>query len=337
MTEVVGRARPGLSLGRIASLLATRRELSLVVIMVGMGLLVALQAPQFLSASNLTQVSVFASIVAIAAVGQAIVIITRNVDLSVEAMIGLVAFVVADLLRQQALGPMEAMLVGVGLGLVLGMVNGLIVVVLRVPAIVATLGTLSLYRGIDFLLAGGKQVTFTELPAGYSDPARWTIVGVPLFVLIAVMITGVAALAMRQTRMGRNAYAVGSNPDAARVLGIRAGVVIFVAFAVCGLLAGVAGVLWGIEFGTINATAASGMTLQIIAAVVVGGVNIFGGSGSVVGAGLGAVFLAFVANALILLRISQFWLEALFGVVILVAITLDSFILRSAQRRSGDR
>ncbi len=337
MTEVAQRAGPDVSAGRIASVLARNRELSLVLIMVVMGGMVALQAPQFLSASNLTQVSVFASIVAIAAIGQAIVIITRNVDLSVEAMIGLVAFVVADILRQQVLGPAEAMLVGIGLGLILGIINGFVVVALKVPAIVATLGTLSIYRGIAFLLAGGKQVTFTELPPGYSDPARDTILGIPLFVVIAAVILVIAALAMRQTRMGRHAYAVGSNPDAAKVLGIRAGMVVFIAFAACGLLAGVAGVLWGIEFGTIDATAATGLTLQIVAAVVVGGVNIFGGSGTVVGAALGAVFLSFVANALILLRFSQFWLQALFGVVILVAIAVDALIRERAARRATDR
>ena len=152
--------------------------------------------------------------------------------------------------------------------------------------------------------------------------------GVPLFVLIAVMITGFAALAMRQTRMGRNAYAVGSNPDAARVLGIRAGVVIFVAFAVCGLLAGVAGVLWGIEFGTINATAASGMTLQIIAAVVVGGVNIFGGSGTVIGALLGTILIDLLEQSLIRwLEISEFWRDAILGLLILFAVATDAVVL----------
>ena len=215
------------------------------------------------------------------------VVITRNVDLSVEAMIGLVAFVVANSLATHQLATPAAMAFGIGLGLVLGMINGVVVAVLKVPSIVATLGTLSIYRGFDFLLAGGKQVTLTNLPPGYTDAARATLLGIPVFLIIAVVIVTVASLVLRQTRFGRSVYAVGSNPEAAEILGIRRGLITFVVFSVCGLLAGLAGVMWGIEFGTINATAATGVTLQVVAAVVVGGVNIFGGSGTVLGAASG--------------------------------------------------
>lgn len=306
--------------------------------MIAMATFVAIQAPQFLSASNLSQVGSLASIIAIVAVGQAMVVITRNIDLSVEATIGLVAFVVAIILSNRLLPTPLAMAAGVGLGLVLGMINGLLVTVLKVPSIVATLGTLSIFRGVDFLIAGGKQVTLTELPPGYTDAARATVLGfIPLFVLIAVVIVTVSAVVLRQTRFGRSVYAVGSNPEAAEILGIRKGVVTFVVFSVCGLLAGVAGVLWGIQFGTINATAATGVTLQVVAAVVVGGVNIFGGSGTVVGAALGAYFLGFISNALILLRLSQFWLQALYGLVILVAVALDAALLRRFQRSTAGR
>ena len=303
--------------------------------MVVLGIIVVSQAPQFLSVSNLTQVTILASIIAIAAVGEALVIITRNVDLSVESIIGLVAFVVADLLSNQALAVPSAIAFGIGLGLVLGMVNGVVVAVLHVPSIVATLGTLSIYRGFVLFVAGGKQVTLTDLPAGYTDAARATIVGIPLFLLIAVVIVAVVAVIMRQTRFGRQVYAVGSNPEAAEILGIRAGLITFVVFSICGLLAGVAGILWGINFGTINATAATGVTLQVVAAVVVGGVSISGGSGTVVGAGLGALFLAFISNALILLRLSQFWLQAIYGAVILLAVTFDAILLRRVKRSSG--
>ena len=155
--------------------------------------------------------------------------------------------------------------------------------------------------------------------------------------MIAVAIVALSAVVLRQTRFGRSVYAVGSNPEAAEILGIRTGLVTFIVFSVCGLLSGIAGVLWGILFGTINATAATGVTLQVVAAVVVGGVNIFGGSGTVVGAALGALFLGFISNALILVRLSQFWLQALYGVVILVAVALDAFLLRRFQRSAAAR
>jgi rhamnose transport system permease protein len=320
---------------RLAALVARQRELSLVVVMLVLGAFVAAQAPQFVSGSNLTQVTVVASIIAVAAVGQAVVVITRNVDLSVEAVMGLTAFVVANVLKLELLPAPLAMLAGVLLGLLLGMVNGVIIVGFRVPAIVATLGTLSVFRGIDFLLAGGKQVTLGDLPAGYTDPARAMVGPVPLFVVIAVAIVALTALVMRLTVGGRRVYAVGSNLEAASILGVRSGRVVFAAFAFCGLMGGIAGVMWGINYGTINATAATGATLQVVAAVVVGGVNIAGGSGTVVGAGLGALFLAFISNALLLLRFSQFWLQAIYGAVILIAVALDTFLVRRMQRAAA--
>jgi rhamnose transport system permease protein len=317
--------------------IARQRELSLVLVMLLLGAFVAVQAPQLLSRSNLVQVSVLASIIAIAAVGEAIVVITRNVDLSVESTIGLVAFVVADLLASRTLSEPVGIAAGLGLGVVLGMGNGILVGALRVPSIVATLGTLSIYRGLLLLFAGGKQVTVTDLPEGYTALARADLVGIPVFVVIAVAIVAIAAIVLRQTRGGRYVYAVGSNPEAASIIGIRAGLVMFAAFTACGLLGGVAGVLWGLEFGTVNASSATGVTLQVIAAVVVGGVAIFGGSGTVVGAGLGALFLAFISNALILLRLSQFWLQAIYGIVILLAVLLDAALLRRLQRSTSRR
>jgi rhamnose transport system permease protein len=322
---------------RVLGAAARQRELSLVLILIGMVALVALRAPQVISADNLTDVSTLAAVIAVAAVGQAIVVITRNVDLSVEATMGLVAFAVAGTLANGILPIPLAMAFGVGLGLVLGMINGFIVAVLRVPSIVATLGTLSIYRGIDFLIAGGKQVTATQLPAGYTAIARATVLGIPVFVIVAVAITLVCAAALRMTTFGRSVYATGSNPEGAAVLGIRAGLITFVVFSVCGLLSGVAGVMWGILFGTINATSATGVTLQVVAAVVVGGVNIFGGSGTVIGAALGALFLTFIGNALILVRLSQFWLQAFYGLVILIAVALDAVLVRRFQRSVSDR
>ena len=339
MSELVIAARSAETtlLRRVMLAAGRHRELSLLAVMVVLGALVAVRAPQFLSVSNLTQVTTLASIIAVAAVGQALVIITRNVDLSVESTIGLVAFVVAEILSTQTLGVPGAIAFGIGLGLVLGMINGFVVAVLQVPAIVATLGTLSIYRGIDFLLAGGKQVTLTDLPPGYTDAATASILGIPLFVVIAVGILAIVGIILRQTRFGRQVYAVGSNPEAATILGIRTRLVVFGAFALCGLCAGVAGVMWGIYFGTINATAATGAVLQVVAACVVGGVAIFGGSGTVVGAGLGALFLGFIQNALIIIRLSQFWLEAIYGLVILTAVAIDAVILRRLRRSIGQR
>jgi rhamnose transport system permease protein len=318
-------------------MIARQRELSLVLIMIVLGGLVTLTAPQFLTGANLSQVAVLAAVIAVAAVGEALVVITRNVDLSVEATIGLVAYCVASLLERHALDTPGAIVFGLGLGLVLGMVNGVVVTLFRVPAIVATLGTLSIFRGLDYLVAGSHQVPLAGLPPGFTDAARNSVFGIPIFVLIAIVIVVVGSVILRMTRFGRQLYAVGSNPEAAAILGIPSRLVVFTAFSLCGLLAGVAGILYVMEFGTINGTSATGLVLAVVAAVVVGGVNIFGGTGTLAGAAIGALFLGFIANALILVGLSQFWLQAIYGLVILVAISADAIILRRIQRATAAR
>lgn len=330
-------AAGGRSAGQLLGTLARQRELSLVATMIVLGGLVTLTAPQFLTISNISQVAVLASVIAIAAVGEALVVITRNVDLSVEATIGLVAYAVARTLELHALDTAGAIAMGLGLGLVLGMINGVIVTVFKVPAIVATLGTLSIFRGVDYLVAGSHQVPLAGLPPGFTDAARDTFLGVPYFVLIAVIVVVIGSVILRSTRFGRQLYAVGSNPEAAAILGIPSRLVVFTAFSLCGLLAGAAGVLWVMQFGTINGTSATGVVLAVVAAVVVGGVNIFGGSGTLAGAALGALFLGFIANALILVGLSQFWLQAIYGLVILLAVSADAIILRRLKRAAVRR
>src|SRR3989454_4638728 len=328
---------PARTRGQWLAVLARQRELSLLAIMIVLGGLVTLTAPQFLTVSNLSQVAVLAAVIAVAAVGEALVVITRNVDLSVEATMGLVAYCVASLLERHALAAVGAIAFGLGLGLVLGMINGIVVTVFRVPAIVATLGALSVFRGVDSLVAGSHQVPLASLPPGFTDAARDSVLGIPIFVLIVLIIVVIGSAVLRWTRFGRQLYAVGSNPEAAAILGIPSRLVVFIAFSLCGLLAGVAGILYIMEFGTINGTSATGLVLAVVAAVVVGGVNIFGGSGTLVGAALGALFLGFIANALILVGLSQFWLQAIYGLVILLAVSADAIILRRIQRATAAR
>ena len=334
MTAAAAAARPA---SQWLSSIARQRELSLVAIMFALGGLVTLTAPQFLTGANISQVAVLASVIAVAAVGEAIVVITRNIDLSVEATIGLVAYSVARVLELNALEPASAIAMGLGLGLVLGMINGVVVTVFRVPAIVATLGTLSIFRGVDYLVAGSHQVPLAGLPPGFTDAARDSILGVPIFVLVAVLVVAIGSVILRFTRFGRQVYAVGSNPEAAAIIGIPSRRVVFIAFSACGLLAGLAGVMWVMQFGTINGTSATGVVLAVVAAVVVGGVNIFGGSGTLAGAALGALFLGFIANALILVGLSQFWLQAIYGLVILIAVSADAIIVRRLKRATVRR
>jgi rhamnose transport system permease protein len=309
--------------------------LTLAGVVIVMSVLVTARASNFLSASNLGPVTTLAAIIAIAAVGESLVIMTKNIDLSVEATIGLVAFVVAVLLKQNALPMPLAWAFGVGLGLALGMTNGIIVTVFKVPSIVASLGTLSLFRGLTYWVANGHEINASDLPHGYTDPASQTVLGVPYFVIVAVVVVFVAALALRYTVLGRQFYAVGSNAEAAATIGIRSRMTVFLAFGLCGMLAGLAGVLWGMEFGQLYASSGTGQSLAIIAAVVVGGVSISGGSGTVVGAAIGALFLGLINNALTVLLLPQEWLQMIYGAVILVAVSTDALIQMRAQREKA--
>jgi len=317
---------------RAVRLVSRVRELGIVAALVIVVAVMSGAAPGFLGVSNFEEILLAVSILAIAACGQTLVVLTRNVDLSIDANIGLTAFVVGDLLKSHAANVPEAVLLGLALGTGLGAFNGLLVTFGRVPSIVATLGTMSLFRGADFLIAGGKQVSAGDLPQSYLRLATTPVFGVPSLIVYAAVIVVLLAFVLRNTQFGRQIYAVGSNPEAARLIGIPSGRIVFTVFVLSGLLSGLAGVLWGSRFGTVNAFAANGMVLMVVAAVVVGGVNIFGGSGTVVGAALGAVLLGTIANALTLLHFSQFWLQAIDGAVILAAVSADAAITRRLRR-----
>jgi rhamnose transport system permease protein len=318
---------------RLVNLIGRIRELSLLAVLAVIVLVVSVQEPRFVTAGNIRQILLSVSILAIVAVGQTVVVVTRNVDLSVGSMVGLTAYLTADLLAQRPGLPLVAVLaLGCLLGVAMGALNGLLVTVGRVPAIVATLGTLYIYRGVDFVVAGGKQVNAADVPQNFLDLATGSVAGIPNLILFAAVVAAVGAAVLRSTRSGRQLYGIGSNPEAARLAGIRAGRLVFAAFATCGLLCGLAGVLWSARFATVDARAATGLELLVVAAVVVGGVNIFGGSGTVLGAVLGAILLGTIENSLTLLHLSQFWLQAVSGAAILAAVTADALITRRVQR-----
>src|SRR5438876_5443243 len=323
------RQRSQVSQAHLLGLVSRVRELGLLVVLLLIILIVSVQAPRFLSINNFEQILLSVAILAIVAVGETLVVLTRNVDLSVGSIVGFTAFVAANLFKQQpGTNLLVAILLGCALGLVLGTVNGLIVTVGRVPAIIVTLGTLYVYRGLGFVVAGGTQVSASDVPDSYLSLATTQILGIPALLLFAAAIALIFAYLLRSSRSGRELYAIGSNPEAARLVGIHSNLLVFGAFLMSGLLCGFAGVLWGARFATVVATAATGLELQVIAAVVVGGVNIFGGSGTILGAVLGAIVLGTIDDALNLLKLSQFWLQAIDGAAILVAVTLDAFITR---------
>ena len=320
---------------RLLGLVNRVRELGLLIVLLLIVLIVGIQAPRFLSIDNFEQILLSVAILAIVAVGETLVVLTRNVDLSVGSVVGLTAFVTAYFFKElPGSNLLLGILLGCALGLVLGMVNGLIVSFGRVPAIVATLGTLYAYRGLVFIVASNttSQINASDVPSSYLALATTQIFGIPTLILIAGVIAVIVGYFLHASQTGRQLYAVGSNPEAANIIGIRRDWLVFAAFAASGLLCGLAGVLWGARFATVDSTNATGLELAVIAAVVVGGVNIFGGSGTILGVMLGAIVLGTLQNALNILNVSQFWLQALYGAAILGAVVLDAFITRWVQR-----
>ncbi|HLJ32513.1 MAG TPA: ABC transporter permease [Ktedonobacteraceae bacterium] len=329
------KQRGQLGQARLLGLVSRVRELGLLIVLLFIVLIVGIQAPRFLSIDNFVQILLSVAILAIVAVGETLVVLTRNVDLSVGSIVGFTAFVTAYFFKELPQSNLlPGILLGCALGLVLGLLNGVIVSFGRVPSIVATLGTLYAYRGLVFIFASNttSQVNASDVPTSYLALATTQILGIPALIFIAAVIAIIVGYFLHASQSGRQLYAVGSNPEAASMIGIRADWLVFTAFAAAGLLCGLAGVLWGARFATVDATNATGLELQVIAAVVVGGVNIFGGSGTILGAVLGAIVLGTLENALNILNISQFWLQAIYGAAIIGAVVLDAFITRWLQR-----
>jgi rhamnose transport system permease protein len=297
---------------------------------------VAIQ-PRFFSTQELTFILQNTTVFAVLAVGETLVVLTRNVDLSVGSVLGLSAFLSADMFGSHpGTSTVVVFLVGIGIGLGWGVVNGLLVTIGRVPSLVVTLAMLYIIRGVDILIVGGGQVVASSLPNSFLAIPQKTVGGVPILAIVVAVFVGLVAYALRSFRAGRDLYAIGSNPDAARLAGLATGKRVFAAFAISGALAGLSGVLWAAQYGTIDSTAGTGYELQVIAAVVVGGVAIFGGSGTVVGAALGALLLNTINSALYVLGVSAFWDEAIAGLLLLVAIAFDRFVnlqLTAALRR----
>jgi rhamnose transport system permease protein len=303
------------------------RESGILVVLIVFVAVTTLVKHRFLDESNIQFVLIDTTVYALLALGETMVVISRNVDLSVGSVLGLSAYLSTNLFGQHPGIPIVVVfLAGLGIGLACGLANGIMVAAGRVPSLVVTLATLYIIRGIDILIVGGNEVVAQSLPNAFLDIPKSTIAGIPDLAIVIAAVIAVGWYYLRTYRSGRDLYAIGSNPEAARLAGIPVGRRVFTAFAVSGAIAGVAGVLWGAQYGTIDSTAGTGYELQVISAVVVGGVAIFGGSGSVVGAALGALLLSTITSALYTLGISPFWDQAIWGFLLLLAITLDQTI-----------
>jgi rhamnose transport system ATP-binding protein len=309
-----------------------KRESGLICAIAAVGLPVMLLNPRLISAENLTAIAMDAALLMIVAVAQMLVLLTRNIDLSVASVIGVSAYGAARFVHLHPQSPVLAGIsVAVLIGLACGSLNGVVVTIGRVPAIVVTLGTLSVFRGLNSLWAGGKQISADQVPQSWLDLTSTRILGIPAVVVVAVATLMFIGMALRRLAAGRELYAIGSNPDGATLIGIRSKTLVFAAFMLAGMLAGFDGALWASRYATIDARVALGFELTVIASVVVGGVAIRGGAGTVLGVALGALTLLVIQNGLTLVRVDPLWLQGVYGLVILLAVGIDTFVSRRTQ------
>jgi rhamnose transport system permease protein len=297
-------------------------------------LIFSTQIENYFSARFFNRIAASAAIIAVVATGQTLVVLTRNIDLSVGSIVGFTAyFVGTQLAANNDMLPLTALLMAVGLGATLGVVNGLLVAYGRVPAIITTLGTLAIYRTLLVEYSGAKTVTTMSLPSWVVDLPQMTLFSLGgldfrLLAVVALLVVILFQLLLMYLPWGRRLYAIGSNPEAAQIVGLPVQRTVFSAFVLSGALAGLAGFMYLARFGNITVVAGMGLELKVVAAVVVGGVNIFGGSGTVAGALLGTVLIDLLEQSLIRwLQISEFWRDAILGLLILLAVAADAVLL----------
>jgi rhamnose transport system permease protein len=321
---------------RRSEVLLRARELGIILVLAAVFVLTTLKNHAFADKASVQQLLAGASLIALLAVGQTLVVVTRNVDLSVGSVLGLAAYVVGLAFRAHPHMPIIlGFFIGIGIGLLVGAINGMITTVAKVPSLVVTLAMLYIVRGVDAKIVNGKQIDPSKIPRSFQVVGYDDVFGIPWLAIIVAAIVLIVGYSMRSFRAGRDLYAIGSNPDAAALAGVPSGRRVFTAFAISGALAGFGGALFLAQFATVSAVAGNGYELNVIAAVVVGGVAIFGGSGTVYGAALGALLLNTINQALVAAKVSAFWNQAVAGGLLLTAITFDRWLALRVQRREA--
>jgi rhamnose transport system permease protein len=311
-----------------------QREPLLALMVVALVLLVGMRAPVFLSTQSLANLLTDSTLLVMLALTQMLVIVTRGIDLSVASTLALAGMVAAMLASANPGLPLAVvMLAATVTGLAAGLLNGWLIGYLQLPPIVVTLGTMSVYRGLVFVISGGTWVSAHQMPAGFVAFPLERLLGLPHLVWIAFAAVLAMVFVARYTRFGRDLYAIGNAPHCAAYIGIPTAKRLFWTYGLSGMVAGLCGYLWVARYAVAYTEIAYGFEFTVIAACVIGGVSIAGGVGSVLGAMLGALFLSVIGNALPVLQVSPFWQSALTGAVILVAVLLNARGNRNRSRQ----
>lgn len=306
------------------------REAVTIIGAVGFILAVGLAQPRFIEFENLTRVLNSTVILALLAAGSALVIITRNIDVSVGSTMALTG-IVGGLMLRDGTPPVLVVIVVILFGGVLGAINGLGVTIGRVPSIVMTLGTLGAYRGISFMITGGHSVE--NIPGAYKRIGTIKLLGVPVLIWAALVLLVVLGMLMSRTRTGRHIYATGDNAQGAHLIGVRTKAMIVLAFAASGALAATAALVFLAQIGSVSNQAGMGIEMRAIAAAVIGGVALSGGVGTILGASVGALFITAATSSLSFLGIPGFWADTVIGAILLIALFADARVRAGLERR----
>jgi rhamnose transport system permease protein len=319
--------------------IAKSRELSIVIVLVLILAFTTSAHPTFLfSPDGWREFLRTPSVLILIAIGEGIVIITRNIDLSVGSILGLTAYFAGYLMATYPGIPVLVVaLLTIILGAVMGTINGLLVAFFKVPALIITLGTLYAYRGIDVLWVGSNNIVPSQLPQAFEDFGVKQLASIPYVMIVAIVVVLITAWFMRNRRTGREFYAVGSDPDAAVLYGLPTRKLVLTSFIISGTLTGLSGVIYLAAYASADSQVGSGYELQAVAAAVVGGVAILGGSGTIWGVALGALLLQTISSALNAVGIPSLWQQAVTGIFIVGAIALDRALFVANYRRSRSR
>lgn len=308
-----------------------RQEFGVALILLALLVFLTIYTDTFLTSTNIFNILRAFSWIAISAFGEAMVIITAGIDLSVGSVMGFSGLASAMLLVQGVPVPL-AVAGGLLAGCLVGLLNGLMITKGRLPPFIATLGSLLMFRGLCYGLTGGWPVR--DLPNSFRNLGQYDIpigsVGVPLPLVFTLVLAVLTSLFLSRTVWGYRIYAVGGNETATRLSGISTDRVKIMVYSLAGLLAAIGGILMTARLGVAAPTAAYGYELDVIAATVVGGVSLMGGEGTILGVLLGALFMGVLRNGLVLVGVSAYWLQAVQGLVIVTAIMLDQ--LRKRRR-----
>ncbi len=311
-----------------------RRETSLILLIGVLLFGVTMRAPNFVSVTNIERIVNDTSILIMVSIGQFFVILTGGIDLSVASMIGLSGMSAAMINQYNPGMPAGfVLIIGMLIGMVLGMINGAAVAYGKVPPIITTLGTMSIYRGMTFVISRGQWVTAHEMTESYMNLPHGNFLGISNLIWWGIVVSVIMFYFSKYTKRGREIYAIGGNKVAAKFVGVEEKKIHMTIFTLSGILSGIAGVMWTSRFAAAVNETAAGFELQTVAACVIGGVSIAGGSGAVVGVVLGALFLGIINNALPVINLSPFYQMFIQGAIVLVAMLINTL---SEKRREQE-